>query len=797
MMYSNECNKNKYFSIIRSLRGNTKKHMLQELHTPAGIYYGQDTLEGFARDSELLAEPVGENKEYDNYFYRLCIQDNYFIFDFKHTDGISLPEMKLEDLDKIINSEMKNGKACDVYKLTAEHLKQCGIGAKYVILRLINAILGEIYYLSCPQVKAGLGTAVHKGKKKTLNLSSSYRRITVTPQMGSIIDRFLDPMAERIFRKVQNSEQYGFTQGVSYLTAAVLRGECQRYALDTKQTCFGVSFDGRAAFPSVDRDIQIRELYSCGESGDLLKYSKHTYENTVCRMKQNGKLSRQFREWKGARQGHKRASGHFKSYINPCLDTAISSDLGFYIGPICVCAACVADDTYILSNDPRKLQGLINIVGHYGRRYRLIFGADKTKVTITGSKHDIQYYQDVNIWSLYGEKLEVTENNEHLGLIVSGVNEELKNIDKNIKAARDTLFAFLGNIFSYKCKLSVSLQYNTWQVYIRPVLLSGLSALPIRPTVVTPLKSFHHKILRSVLKLSKYSPIAPLYFMLGELPIEASLHLGVLALFWNIWSNPGTKAFQVVKYLLKMADDSSLTWSVHVRLLCQLYRLPDPLALLSTPPWPKERWKSHTRVAVTSYHENLLRQRAVQNTKLKFFNVQTLGLSARPHPVVAWARTTQDVATIRPHIKILSGDYLCYSNLALDRGIEPFCRLCQAAAPSDRCSDQGQQEQTPIEDIIHLLTQCRATKDTRDRYIPDLLNHVADYIPSNHILFNPTHAQLTQFIFDGSSLNLSNDLHIPTHHPGFIYITKYCSRLIYAIHRDRTKQLKFFGYIAK
>ena len=31
---------------------------------------------------------------------------------------------------------------------------------------------------------------------------------------------------------------------------AVLRGECQRWALDMKQTCFGVSFDGKAAFPA-------------------------------------------------------------------------------------------------------------------------------------------------------------------------------------------------------------------------------------------------------------------------------------------------------------------------------------------------------------------------------------------------------------------------------------------------------------------------------------------------------------------------------------------------------------------
>ena len=100
---------------------------------------------------------------------------------------------------------------------------------------------------------------------------------------------------------------------------AVVRGECQRYAIDTKQTCFGVSFDGKDAFPSVDGDILVRELYACGETGDLLKYRYNNYQNTVSHLKQNGMLSRQFREYKGSRQGHKRAKGHFKSYINPCL----------------------------------------------------------------------------------------------------------------------------------------------------------------------------------------------------------------------------------------------------------------------------------------------------------------------------------------------------------------------------------------------------------------------------------------------------------------------------------------------
>ena len=171
----------------------------------------------------------------------------------------------------------------------------------------------------------------------------------------------------------------------------------------------------------------------------------------------------------------------------------------------------------------------------------------------------------------------------------------------------------MGNIFSYKCKISPVVQYNVWLIYIKPVLRSGLSALPIRPPVIKTMTVFHHKVLRAILKLSPYSPVAPLYFLLGELPMEATLHLDVLALFWNIWVNPQTKAFEVLSYLLKMADSSSLTWSAHVRLLFQQYNLPDPLVLLSSAPWPKDKWKQHTKVAVTSYHENMLRCSAKSN----------------------------------------------------------------------------------------------------------------------------------------------------------------------------------------
>ena len=575
--------------------------------------------------------------------------------------------------------------------LTVEHLRNAGENAKIHILKLVNDVIENIYYLTCPQIKKGLSSVIYKGKKKPLTSSNSYRRITVTPQLGGILDRYIHPVAENIFLKVQSSDQYGFTKDLSYLMGAIERGECQRWALDNKTTCFGVSFDGQAAFPSVDRDIQVRELYTVGERGDYLEFSKNTYQNTASQIKIGNNLSREFHEFRGSRQGHKRAAGNFKAYINPCLDAANSSNLGFNIGPHCVSSICIADDTYILSDDPRKLQDIINIVGHYGKRYRLIFGADKTKVTITGSKVDMQYYSDINIWSLYGEKITVSEDNDHLGLVVSGANEEMKNVDKNIQSTRDSMFALLGKAFSYKCKLAPNVQLHIWNTYCKPVLRSGLSALPIRPTIMKTVTSFHRTTLRGFLKLSPSSPTAPLYFLLGELPLEANLHMDVLILFWSIWSNPQTKVYDIVKYILMMTDNTSLTWAAHVRILCQTYHLPDPLALMQGDAWPSERWKTLVKTKITVYHESALRRKALTNWKLSYLNIQVTGLTGRHHPVLSGVFTTHVVSRLRPHIKMLSGDYTCYATLGIERDMDPQCRLCSSFSLSPAPSEDIQQ----------------------------------------------------------------------------------------------------------
>lgn len=413
----------------------------------------------------------------------------------------------------------------------------------------------------------------------------------------------------------------------------------------------------------------------------------------------------------------------------------------------------------------------MDIVCHYAKRYRVMFNADKTKIVVTGSRHDMEYYKEISPWSLQGNKVKVVSDNEHLGLIVSGLNEEQKNCDANASQCRKSLFGLLGPALSYKCKLSPHVQLHLWRVYSLPVLLSGLSSLPVRPADIKTLQVFHNKILRGFLKQSPHSSIPSLYFLCGELPIEARLHIDLLTLFHNVWSNPQTKIFGIVSYIMKMSSQKSTCWSAHVRLVCQMYGLPDPLSLMQQPAITKAQWKTLVKVKITAFHEAELRQRALKSESLKYFNVQLLGLTGRPHQVIMSANDKRSIEKLRIHLKFLTGDFLSYAKLARNQGGDPYCRLCLA----------------PVENTQHILTECRLTANVKERLYPELVNLVADISPLSSLLdrSKTPNSLLTQFIIDPASMNLPNSHRISYQHPRLPDLYRLSRDWCYAVFKCR------------
>ena len=167
-----------------------------------------------------------------------------------------------------------------------------------------------------------------------------------------------------------------------------------------------------------------------------------------------------------------------------------------------------------MTDDQTKLQELLNIAEQYGQMYDVTYGASKTKITVIGSEIDIRYYSELSPWRLNDLQVTVSTDNEHLGQIVSGSDQELKNVELRISKARNCLFGLLGPAFQFKCLLSPVVKFHIFRTYICPILRSGLSSFALTQNHMHSLNIFHRKTLRGILNLSRNSNIAPLYFFI-------------------------------------------------------------------------------------------------------------------------------------------------------------------------------------------------------------------------------------------------------------------------------------------
>ena len=159
---------------------------------------------------------------------------------------------------------------------------------------------------------------------------------------------------------------------------------------------------------------------------------------------------------------------------------------------------------------------------------------------------------------------------------------------------------------------------------------------------------------------------------------------------------------------------------------------------------------------------------------MKYLNVQVQGLSGVPHPALLNIENVQEIAKLRAHIKLLSGDFLTAERLHKDNGKSAQCRLCPAL----------------VESVSHVLTQCRATSDIHSRMLPELLNTVASVDSSCSILELQNQTQyLTQFLLDCTSLNLPAKCRIPAHNPTVHQIFAVSRNWCYATTKERARLL--------
>ena len=265
---------------------------------------------------------------------------------------------------------------------------------------------------------------------------------------------------------------------------------------------------------------------------------------------------------------------------------------------------------------------------------------------------------------------------------------------------------------------------------------------------MNPLTIFHRKTLRGILNLSKSSNIPALHFLLGEMPMEGKIHRDVFSLFFSVWSNPQSKIYSIVKYLLENSSPNSRTWSVHLRHLSEKYGLTDPLECLKDDPPSKSQYKEHILTKICAYYETSLRNMADNNSRMKYLHVSLSGLRGRHHPALANIVTTTQVQKSRIHLKMLAGDYFTYEVKSRQSGGSPHCRCCSTTPSSP-------------ESMVHILARCTAYLDIRTR-LAEEFRHLCSMSRSKlefDKIYNDDEI-FCQFVLDPSSFNLNKRIHM-------------------------------------
>ena len=137
---------NKLSAKLKKVRGQeVRKTDIPFIETLTGKYQGDDVLEGFAANTEVLCdEEKTMQNNYDNEFYDMIVKDNMIIFDITSEEQIEIPKMSLIQLKDIIFKKLKVNKACDVFKLTVEHLRNAVDDSLALILGLLNSIIVKV-----------------------------------------------------------------------------------------------------------------------------------------------------------------------------------------------------------------------------------------------------------------------------------------------------------------------------------------------------------------------------------------------------------------------------------------------------------------------------------------------------------------------------------------------------------------------------------------------------------------------------------------------------------------------------
>ena len=313
----------------------------------------------------------------------------------------------------------------------------------------------------------------------------------------------------------------------------------------------------------------------------MLRVIKDLFSSNPACVLVNNLLSPKFLINHGVLQGSKLGPILFNVFINDLLNELDKTGSGATIGAIHIAALGFADDIVLISDDPQKLQDLLNLCQSWSIKNEMTFNTSKCKVMIFNGP------AKNSIFTLCGKALEIVNSHKYLGVILSSkyVTNLFRSHFTSILERARIKVALIRRHGFHDDGLRLKTAINMYKLIIRPLLeycaqslsygrYSHPAHLDAPTDFAKELEQFQTQTLKTLINCPRSTSPAVVRLFCGVEPLTCRLEILKLRYFWRTLHCPkDTTPNRILTYRKKKFLDFNKGFAHEAFNICCKYNL--------------------------------------------------------------------------------------------------------------------------------------------------------------------------------------------------------------------------------
>ena len=519
------------FKVLKKMRQahTTDNTMPSRIEGYEREYEKPNVLRGF-QDLFEIQTTLDFLERYDENSFNLAKLKNQVLRDIIREQGEEISiDFNENEFAEIVKG-LKGGKAQDVFGMSNDLLKMSGEKMKDLIFAICKQTLDEADVKGLLRA-FGKGTLIFKKPGKPVTKVNHWRKIQTNNRILDVCQKKVQSSIEKKVRQIQTEFQLGFTAGIPIVNGVVLREELKSLARYMKRTIFFGVLDLASCFPSICRE----QLLSM--AAEILTPAEWTfldqiYTDTYGEIRLQGQRSGLMTANRGTVEGGLLSPDLLKLFLSILLTllkkAGFTAEVDFNLGIVSPGQVAIADDVLLWCYNSETLRCQLQICEYWTNLMRATFSAQKSKVVICRAPQDLD--TDFGDFYLYGEKLEIVDRVEHLGVPIGSGNTNRAVVELR---AMKTRRAMHGTISYYNPRgiLNIATKIELWKKTYRSVAKYSLDTNDLAASDVAKVELIQTKALRAILRMSTRAKISLIRLLVGSMTIASEvwkLRLGVL-----------------------------------------------------------------------------------------------------------------------------------------------------------------------------------------------------------------------------------------------------------------------------